>query len=179
MEFAFHPATESDRTYIRRLNFLTEVFGDEGRALGDDALDGVENYVDNWDPERDGGIIAFDEFRTPAGGVWLRYWQSPAEGHAFIRPDVPELAIAVENRYAGNALGEQLLQAACDLARSHGARQIALWVDPDNPRARHRYEKFGFTDADADNVMVLALEPGHGATGLQQPEVHRRGRSDS
>ena len=29
MEFTLRPARESDRTYIQRLNYLTEVFGDE------------------------------------------------------------------------------------------------------------------------------------------------------
>lgn len=159
------PAAESDRTYIQRLNFLTDVFGDESGEIDESSITDLIAYVDHWDPERDGGVIAFDEYRTPAGGVWLRHWQDPEEGHANLSPEVPELALAVENRFHGHALGAKLLQAACDLARSQGAQRIVLFVDPDNPRARHRYEEFGFTDydgkdvsgKDVDDVMILPL----------------------
>ncbi|QPK83644.1 GNAT family N-acetyltransferase [Corynebacterium qintianiae] len=157
MAFTLHPATESDRTYLQRLNFLADVFGDEDGELSDDAVRGVESYVDDWDPQRDGGVIAFDSYRTPAGGVWLRYWKTPEEGHANLGPDVPELAIAVENRFAGNALGATLLDAACELARSQGAKRIALWVDPENPRARHRYEVFGFSDT-GTGAATMAMD---------------------
>lgn len=157
-EFTFRRATESDRTYLQRLNYLADVFGDETAELQLDVIPGVETYVDDWDPQRDGGIIAFDEFRTPAGGVWLRYWSNPSHGWANLGPEVPEIAIAVENRFAGQRLGTDLLAHACDLAREHGATRIALWVDADNPRARHRYEAFGFVDyPHADGVMVLDL----------------------
>ena len=159
MEFTLRPASESDRTYIQRLNYLTEVFGDESAPLGESSLHGVAEYVDQWDPERDGGVIAFDPYRTPAGGVWLRYWQSPDDGHANLSPDIPEIAIAVENRYAGHRLAVKLLQAAVDLATRQGAPKVALWVDPDNERARHRYESFGFKDvAGHNNVMAVDVE---------------------
>lgn len=156
--FTFERATESDRTYLRRLNFLADVYGDETKEVGPDQLADVARYVDAWDPERDGGVIAFDEYRTPAGGTWLRYWETPTDGYANIAPNVPELAIAVENRFAGNRLAARLLEAVAELAREQGAPQLALWVDPNNPRARHRYEVFGFRDyPDAENVMVLDI----------------------
>ena len=157
-DFTFRRATESDRTYLQRLNYLADVFGDETAPIGAEQRDNVAPYIDDWDPDTDGGIIAFDEFRTPAGGIWLRYWGKRGGGHADLSPDIPELAIAVENRFAGNKLAAKLLDAVADLAREQGATHIALWVDPDNPRARHRYEEYGFTDYDSDaNVMVYAL----------------------
>lgn len=158
-EFHLREAVESDRTYLRRLNYLTDVFGDEGANVGDSEREGAETYVGQWDPERESGIVAFDQFDVPAGGVWLRYWQSPDDGHANLSPDIPEIAIAVENRYAGHRLAVKLLQAAVDLATRQGAPKVALWVDPDNERARHRYESFGFTDvAGHDNVMAVDVE---------------------
>lgn len=158
-EFQLREATESDRTYLRRLNYLTDVFGDEAGNVGDSEREGAETYVGQWDPERESGIVAFDQFDVPAGGVWLRYWQSPDDGHANLSPDIPEIAIAVENRYAGHRLAVKLLQAAVDLATRQGAPKVALWVDPDNARARHRYESFGFEDvAGHDNVMAVDVE---------------------
>lgn len=157
-EFTFRRATESDRTYLQRLNYLTDVFGDESAELDHDAREGVAPYIDDWSPERDGGIIAFDEHRTPAGGVWLRYWASPEVGHAHVAPNIPEIAIAVENRFAGNQLAVKLLHEVAELAREQGAPKIALWVDPDNDRARHRYESFGFVAVeDEGDVMVFEL----------------------
>ena len=38
-------ATESDRTYLRRLNFLTDVFGDEHGEIGEEELYGSDDYV--------------------------------------------------------------------------------------------------------------------------------------
>lgn len=40
-EFTLVPTTESDRTYIARLNFLTDVFGDEHADIGADFLEGL------------------------------------------------------------------------------------------------------------------------------------------
>lgn len=158
-EFQLREATESDRTYLRRLNYLADVFGDEDGDIGHSEREGAEAYVGQWDPERESGIVAFDQFHVPAGGVWLRYWQSPDEGHANLAPNIPEIAIAVENRYAGNRLAVRLLQAAVELAKRQGAPKVALWVDPDNDRARHRYEKFGFTNVEGeDDVMVVDVE---------------------
>ena len=158
-EFELREATESDRTYLRRLNYLADVFGDEEGDVGHSERDDAETYVGQWDPERESGIVAFDQFDVPAGGVWLRYWQSPNDGHANLAPNIPEIAIAVENRYAGNRLAVRLLQAAVELAKRQGAPKVALWVDPDNDRARHRYEKFGFTNVEGeDDVMVVYVK---------------------
>lgn len=158
MEFTLVRATESDRTYLRRLDYLADVFGDESRSrIG--AVRSAEEYVGKWSPERDGGFIAYDEELVPAGGVWLRYWQ-PDDDYtkANLGPDVPELAIAVENRSHGHRLGRTLLQAGCDLAAEHGAPLIALHVEPGNDRALHVYQSFGFQPSDHHpEVMVMEL----------------------
>lgn len=148
MQFTLVPATESDRTYLRRLDYLADVFGDESRGRIN-AATSAEEYVGKWSPEHDGGIIAYDDELVPAGGVWLRYWK-PEDTYteANLGPDIPELAIAVENRSQGHRLGRMLLQAGCELAASHGATMIALHVAPGNDRARHVYETFGFQQSD-------------------------------
>lgn len=158
MEFTLVPATESDRTYLRRLDYLADVFGDESRGrIG--AIQSTEEYVGKWSPERDGGFIAYDAELVPAGGVWLRYWK-PDEHYtkANLGPYIPELAIAVENRSHGHRLGRRLLQAGCDLAASQGASVIALHVEPGNDRALYVYETFGFTQSDHHpEVMIKEL----------------------
>lgn len=160
MEFTIRRADESDRTYIQRLNFLADVHGDESRPLDADALAGVSAYVDAWDAELDGGVIAFDEFRTPAGGAWLRHWTSlEALGHANLGPKIPEIGIAIEQRFYGHGLATLLLDGIIALAREQGATRIALSVAANNPRARHVYEKYGFCDVPhAPRPGVMALE---------------------
>ena len=111
---------------------IADVFGDESRRRRG-SVQSAEEYVGKWSPEHDGGFIAYDDELVPAGGVWLRYWK-PGEDYseANLGPDIPELAIAVENRSHGHRLGRILLQAACDLAAEHPDKVEelkALWLE--------------------------------------------------
>lgn len=145
--FSIRPATESDRTYLSRLFFLTDVFGDETQPVGDHYLEDLERYVGGWSPDQ-GGFIALSPEGIPAGGVWLRH--GPARPRfGFVSDDVPELVIAVENRYGGRGLGSALIDAALDLARSHRHAGVSLAVDFGNERARALYAKKGFASAGA------------------------------
>lgn len=158
MEFNLKPATESDRTYIRRLHYLADVFGDESKPLGC-GQEKVKAFVDDWSPEHDGGWIAHDQERTPAGGIWLRYWEEgDTTSEANLGPDIPELILAVEERSHGYGLSAVLLHSVCELAIDQGAKRIALEVMPENKRARYVYEKFGFIPTEANpNVMYRDL----------------------
>mgnify|MGYP002656036385 FL=1 len=139
------PATNEDRTYLSRLHYLADVFGDESRDLPESEAADHHKYVNQWDPHTQGGIIAISSHAVPAGGLFLRYWKSNNPGSGWVGyPEVPELVIAVERRYAGLGLGTRLLEAGVELARTQGAPGISLFVDENNPRARARYEKFGF-----------------------------------
>ena len=80
----------------------------------------------------------------PAGGVWLNWGTEDNHGYGFIEPAIPELAIAVEGRYAGQGIATALMDAAISLARTLKAPGISLAVHPDNPRAQGLYERLGF-----------------------------------
>lgn len=143
-------AEESDRTYIARLNFLTDVFGDEKADLSSHFLEDARYYVDEWSPS-DGGFIAFDDQGIPAGGVWLRWgkegWGTDnRHGYGHYRDGYPELAIAVENRYQGSGVGTRLLTAAIEFAKEAEAPGISLCVDKKNPKAHRLYKKLGFQE---------------------------------
>lgn len=169
-------AREEDRTYIQRLIYLANVFGDEHAKLDEETIaQDIEVYIDDWSPLVDGGVIAISEFNVPAGGAWLRYFTGENKGAAYmgsrqsgVDPNddtqwatefdpesIPELCIAVERRYAGLGVGEMLLRNVCELAREQEAPAIALWVNHDNPHARALYERFGFTD-----IAVPGEDPG-------------------
>lgn len=170
-------AQEEDRTYLLRLLYLTSVFGDETKELPESHIGDIQRYVGDWSPLVDGGVLAFSNYHVPAGGAWLRYYTGDEKGAAYMGPQtsdadphdeslwatefdpesIPELCIAVERRYAGQRLGEILLNNVVDLARQQDAPAIALWVDADNPRARKLYEKVGFTDIDIPNAKSGAM----------------------
>lgn len=143
--FSLRLATESDRTYLSRLFFLTDVFGDEAQPVGDGYLEDLERYVGSWMPEQ-GGVIALSAEGIPAGGVWLRHGPNrPRFG--YVAEDVPELVIAVENRYARHGIGSSLIDAALDFARSRNHVGVSLAVDLGNARARSLYVKKDFISA--------------------------------
>lgn len=136
------PTTESDRTYIARLNFLTDTFGDEHAPISEDFDQDFDFYVRNWKPEN-GGFIAWED-GVPAGGVWLVWGTDDNHGYGHVAADIPELAIAVEARFGGRGVAKQLLDAATDLAATLGAPGISLAVHPENERAHQLYLRKGF-----------------------------------
>lgn len=154
-DFQLRNATESDRTYIARLNFLADVFGDESKPMEQESLDYYPYYVESWKPEH-GAIIAWDRI-NPAGGVWLRWGTAESHGYGHVEEGIPELAIAVEQRYKGQGVGTQLLNAATELAREMGAPGISLSVAYDNPRAARLYRHVGFVDVDehSDHYILV------------------------
>lgn len=136
------PTSESDRTYIARLNFLTDTFGDELGDLPDDFDQWHDYYVGAWKPEG-GGLIAW-KGNVPAGGSWLMWGTESYHGFGHVAEGVPELAIAVERRYAGHGIGPRLIDGVSEIARDAGAVGISLSVARLNERAHRLYLKMGF-----------------------------------
>jgi len=156
-DFTLRPATESDRTYLERLFYLTDVWGDDTRPPSAGFVDDLGVFVDAWSEDQ-GGVIAVSDQRAPAGGVWLRSGSDRRPPYGFVAEDVPELAIAVESAFGGHGLGRSLIDAALTLARRQGRRGLSLAVDDGNDRARHLYEKVGFEVVEArPELKVTAM----------------------
>jgi GNAT superfamily N-acetyltransferase len=71
-----------------------------------------------------------------------------AAGYGFLwnlRDGQPSLGIAVRDAFQGHGLGRILLEFLLAAARDRGCWCVKLTVYDDNPRARHLYERFGFT----------------------------------
>lgn len=145
LSFTLVATTEQDRTYIKRVNFLADVMGDETKPATQDMVEGAKHYVGRWNPEN-GGFVAYDNFGIPAGAVWLSWGDKISQGFGHVEEGIPELAIGVEHRYRGQGVGTSLLNAAIELARELQAPGVSLSVSEHNPRAHKLYRSLGFED---------------------------------
>lgn len=150
------PLTEADRTYLARLNFLTDVLGDEFAELHADFDTDFGYYLGDWNPDR-GGFIAW-EGNIPAGGVWLNWGTDERHGYGHVAAGIPELALAVEPRFRGQGVGTLLLDAATDLAEEMGAPGISLSVAPENERAHRLYLHVGFQPVGENRGHILLVK---------------------
>ena len=109
---------------------------------GDEADVPLERYVAGWGRPGDSALVAIDEFQ-PVGAAWYRLFEEDEPGYGFVDAGTPELTIAIVPSRRGRGLGEELLTALLEQARSEGYGRISLSVEPDNP-ALHLYEQHGF-----------------------------------
>ncbi len=120
----------------------------------------VSLYVKGWGRPGDTALIALDE-GFPVGAAWYRLFTRARPGYGFVDEETPELAIAVVPSRRGRGLGEALLDALCERARSEGFRALSLSVARDNQALVSFYEKHGFArvheDGDDSVTMRRAL----------------------
>ena len=55
-------------------------------------------------------------------------------------------AFRIREERQGRGLGQYLLRGVVDAIETRGYREITIGVEDDNSRAKHLYEKFGFTE---------------------------------
>jgi GNAT superfamily N-acetyltransferase len=87
----------------------------------------LARYVDGWGRGGDVAVIAADGANR-TGAAWFRRFPSSAPGYGFVDADTPELTIAVVPSMRRHGLGQQLLDALLEKAKSEGVAQISLSV---------------------------------------------------
>ena len=141
---AIRPAIAAD------VGFLTAMLGEavawrpEDRAPSTDevlARPELAHYVTGWPRSGDVGVMA--ETDVPVGAAWSRCFTVDDPGYGFVDPDVPELSIAVAQRWRGMGVGRLLLTELIDGARQAGHERLSLSVEPDNPAVK-LYRSLGF-----------------------------------
>ncbi len=141
-KFDFRATNERDVSYIARLNFLTDTFGDEHGELSKGFDQDTDFYVHSWKPED--GVIIFDQHFIPAGGIWWTWGDEQHHGRGFVDAAYPEIAIAVEARFGGMGLAGELFRRCFERLEAEGVPGVSLCVSDDNDRARNVYERMGF-----------------------------------
>jgi len=118
----------------------------------------LTRYVDNWGREGDVAVIAH-ETGNRVGAAWFRLFRQDEPGYGFLDERTPELSIAVVPSRRRHGVGQELLDALVDQARSAGHEQVSLSVEKDSPAVSF-YERNGFTgggESDGGLVMVRRL----------------------
>ena len=143
------PATLDDAPFMWDMLWEAAAISDEMKAIGKaTALRRTEvaKYLRDWGRPGDAGVLALNEQNEPIGAAWYRVFSAGNAGYGFIAEDIPELTIGVLETARGKGAGKAMLAALLDQAKASGFPAISLSVDREN-RARHLYERSGFTDA--------------------------------
>jgi ribosomal protein S18 acetylase RimI-like enzyme len=116
-------------------------------------------YVKGWGRPGDTVLIGIDD-GFPVGAAWYRLFSKDEPGYGFVDEETPELAIAVVPNRRGRGIGEALIDALCDRARTDGYHALSLSVERDNPALIAFYEHHGFTvmDGGSDHSLTMRRE---------------------
>lgn len=117
------------------------------RARGEDVCRPYLDFMFKRVEERGGAVFVAEDAGRVVGFacLWLR---NPEDELMNVPGEYAHLSdLVVLPEYRGRRLGYELLRAAEEYARSHGATRLKLGVLARNERARRLYEDFGFEDS--------------------------------
>ena len=117
----------------------------------------VALYVKGWGRPGDTALIAVED-AFPVGAAWYRLFRREQPGYGFVDEETPELAIAVVPSRRGRGIGDALLNALYEQAKTDGYDSLSLAAELDNDVLVSYYEKkHGFTrvaEDDGDSVTM-------------------------
>jgi len=116
----------------------------------------VARYVKGWGRPGDTALIAVED-GFPVGAAWYRLFRRDHPGYGFVDEETPELAIAVVPSRRGHGLGEALLEALCERARSERYAALSLSVEKGNEPLLVFYEKHGFARVHEDGGDTVTM----------------------
>jgi GNAT superfamily N-acetyltransferase len=152
---------QDDFTFIREMAYEAAFWRpDQPRPPIDEALSErhFARYLDGWGRRGDVALIA-EVGAERAGATWYRLFSADEPGFGFVDETIPELSIAVRRERRGTGVGDALLSALIDRARSEGYGVLSLSVEHAN-RAVALYERHGFAKVASDRgawTMRLGL----------------------
>ena len=150
------PGTPQDARFLRDM-LRHAYYWRSGKDEDESGLHPMR-YVENWGRPGDAAVIALDE-GFPVGAAWYRLFKQSAPGYGFVDEQTPELSISVVPSRRRHGVGQELLDALIETARTEGHEQVSLSVEKDSAAVPF-YERNGFTSAgesDGGLVMVRRL----------------------
>jgi GNAT superfamily N-acetyltransferase len=146
--------SHADVPFMRSM--LAHAYGWRVNAL--DADIPLTRYVDNWGRTGDVVLIAH-ETGNRIGAAWFRAFREAEPGYGFVDEQTPELSISVVPSRRKHGVGQELLDALLEKARTEGHTQVSLSVEKGSPAVAF-YERNGFTgvrESQGGLVMVRRL----------------------
>lgn len=104
----------------------------------------LSRYTENWGRPGDLALIAM-EGGHPIGAAWLRRFSAASPGYGFVDAQTPELTIAVVPSRRRHGVGQELLDALVEKAKSEGYGAVSLSVERDSPAVAF-YRRNGFDE---------------------------------
>src|SRR5262249_44509610 len=100
-------------------------------------------YFIDWGRPSDVALIA-NKGKESLGAAWYRFFRAEEPGYGFVDDSIPEIGIAVVQKWRSQSIGTSLLTELIRTAKSRGCIALSLSVSAANP-ARRLYERCGFS----------------------------------
>jgi len=154
-EYRPEDAAAVERCFVELQNHERSV--EPLRARGEDVVKPYLEFMFKRVAERGGGVFVAEADGQVVGFVclWLR---NPEDELMNVPGEYAHVSdLVVMREFRGRRLGYELLRAAEDYARAHGATRLKLGVLARNEGPRRLYENFGFEESAV--LMSKELEP--------------------
>ncbi len=147
MDISYRQISEVDHFFLREMLYEALFVPEGEKPFPKYILDlpEISKYIEGWG-SRDFGIIAQDGAEL-IGAVWGRFFMSADKGYGYVDDRIPELTMAVKNRYRNMGIGGEMMNKFFLLAKKNGLYAVSLSVDKRN-RAAGFYLKMGFSIID-------------------------------
>jgi GNAT superfamily N-acetyltransferase len=130
--------SQADVAFMRSM--LTHAYHWRVAGFEDDIP--LSRYTENWGRSGDLALIALESGHS-IGAAWLRRFTHGSPGYGFVDDETPELTIAVVPSRRRHGIGQELLDALLEQARTAGHHAVSLSVEDESPAVAF-YERNGF-----------------------------------
>lgn len=168
MGFTMRHAVPDDKEAMRRAVYAAwrwrDPWDDSAYRIHVDAGD-PDSYVDGFGTRAgDAGVVAVSDSTDEemCGAAWFRLFTHQSARAGFVKDTIPELVVAVDERFRGVGIGGRLLDRLLDLSHDMGFPALSLHVDAENSVATALYRSRGFETVRTTpngSVMVCAHGP--------------------
>lgn len=160
-EITIRHGTLDDLPFLREMLFEAAYWRpDQVRPNLEQGLDRPDliHLLADWGREGDQAVIAVTQDGQRVGAAWYRFWDAEQHSYGYISPNIPELAIAVQEKFRGMGIGHKLLSTLLKKAAIQNVKKVSLSVEIDN-LALHLYRSHGFVPLEklGDSWTMVAV----------------------
>ncbi|MGB1206413.1 MAG: GNAT family N-acetyltransferase [Chitinophagales bacterium] len=117
----------------------------------------IRKYINNWNESNgDIAILALHENEL-IGAIWGRKFQIENKGYGYIDNEIPEISMAIKEKYRNKGIGTTLLHQIELKYIQSGVCKISLSVAKQNP-ARFLYERNGYKFYEENGTAITMIK---------------------